>query len=122
MKKCGILISLLLVLSVPGCGKKLASVDATQLLEQSFQTAEPAVQQAVNTATTSLKAGNYTDAARALKPVVDGRPLTAPQSEAVNLALEQFNQAIETDPRLDTKEMYELRAKMFNATHPPDKF
>jgi len=122
MKKCGILISLVLVFSVSGCGNKQASVDATQPLKQSFQTAEPALQQAVATATTSLKAGNYTEAARALKPVIDGRPLTEPQCAAVNMALKQFNQAIDANRSLDTKEMYELRAKMFNATHPPDKY
>jgi len=122
MKKCGIILSLVLVLSPPSCGKRQASVDATQPLKESFQSAEPSIQQAVTTATTSLRAGNYTDAARALNPVVDGRPLTDPQRAAVNVALQQINQAIEADRRLDTKEMYELRAKMFNATHPPNKY
>jgi hypothetical protein len=122
MKKCGIFISLVLIFSVPGCGKREASVDATQPLKQSFQTAEPATQQAITTVTTSLKAGNYIGAARALEPVINGSPLNDPQRAAVNAALQQINQAIDANRSLDTKEMYELRAKMFNATHPPDKY
>jgi len=96
--------------------------DATQPLQQSFQTAEPEVQKAIETVTTSLKAGNYSGAATALAPVVTQRPLTEPQKQAVGVALKQINDAIAADPKLDTKEMYEMRAKMFKALHSGPRF
>ena len=50
-------------LSVLGCKpKQQAAVDASQPLEESFQAAEPAAQQAIATASASLKVGNYAEA------------------------------------------------------------
>jgi hypothetical protein len=46
---------------------------------------------------------------------VANRPLTDPQRQAVGIALQQINKAIAVNPALDTKEMYELRAKMYRA-------
>jgi hypothetical protein len=99
-----------------GCKKKSVTVDATQPLQESFQMAEPEVRKAVATANASLKTGNYAEATKALAPVVEQRVLTEPQKQAVGIAIQQINQAIAADPSLDTKEMYELRAKMFQAT------
>lgn len=97
-------------------------MDASQPLEQSFQTAEPQVQQAVNQATTQLKAGQYAEATRTLAPVVSGRPLTDSQKRAVGLALQQISQSMTANPTLDTREMYELRKKMFKAVHSGPRF
>ena len=97
-------------------------VDATQPLQQSFQTAEPEVQQAIARINTSLKADNYAEATRALAPLVTQRPLTEPQREAVGVALQQINQAVAANPALDTKEMYELRAQMFQAMRRGSRF
>jgi hypothetical protein len=97
------------------CKKKEAQADATQPLQQSFQSAEPETKKVIETVNTSLKAGNYTEATKALAPVVDGRNLTEPQKQAIGIALRQINQAIAANPALDTKEMYELRKKMFRA-------
>jgi aconitase B len=112
------MLSLCLVVAVlavsVGCKKK-APVDATQPLQQSFQQAEPEVQKAIQTATASLKAQNYLEASRALAPIVTGRKLTEAQKDAVGVALHQMNNAIAANPSLDTKEMYELRQKMFQA-------
>ena len=105
-----------------GCTKQDAKADATQPLQQSFQTAEPKVQQAIQTVTTSLRSKNYAEATRALAPVVTGQRLSEPQRQAVGVALQQINQAIATDPSLDTKEMYELRRKMFEAVHNGPRF
>lgn len=110
------------ILGVSGCGKKEAAVDATKPLEESFKTAEPEVQKAVNQVTTQLKAGNYAEATRVLAPVVSGRPLTDSQKQAVGVALKQINQSIAANPSLDTKEMYELRRKMFDAVHRGPRF
>jgi Flp pilus assembly protein TadD len=103
------------------CSKE-SEVDAAQPLEESFQSAEPKVQQAIETVTTSLRAGEYAEATRALEPIVSDRPLTVEQKQAVGVALQQINQAVAADPALDTKEMYDLRAKMFRAVHSGPRF
>ena len=111
-----------MALSSMGCKKKEAQADATQPLQQSFQTAEPETKQVIQTVNTSLKAGNYTEATRALAPVVSRRNLTEPQKQAIGVALQQINQAIAANPALDTKEMYELRQKMFRAVDGGSRF
>jgi hypothetical protein len=103
-----------LALCLLGC-KRTPQVDATQPLQQSFATASPEVQQAIATVNTNLKANNYAEATKALVPVVTQSILTEPQKQAVGVAIQQINQAIAANPALDTKEMYELRAKMFKA-------
>jgi hypothetical protein len=116
-----ILAAVALALSSPGCKKKEAMADATQPLKQSFQTAEPQVKQVIETVNTHLKTGNYTEATRALSPVVAGR-LSEPQKQAIGVALKQINEAIAANPALDTKEMYELRQKMFRAVDGGSRF
>jgi len=104
-----------------GC-KKEAKTDATQPLQQSFQTAESEVKKAIETVNNSLRSGNYSEAARTLAPLVAQRPMTDAQKQAVGVALQQFNQAVAADPALDTKEMYDLRAKMFQAVQSGPRF
>ena len=106
-------VSAVLTLVVVSCGRKQA--DATQPLQQSFKTAEPKVRQAIEAVNAHLKAKDYAAAARTLTPVVLQQRLTQPEAQAVGVALQQLNQAIAADRSLDTKEMYELRAKMFHA-------
>ena len=110
-----------IVVGAPGCGKK-AAPDATQPLQQSFQTAAPEVQQVIAQVNTQLKAGQVAEATRTLAPVVTGRPLNDAQRQAVGMALQQINKAVAANPKLDTKEMYELRARMFNAVHSGPRF
>ena len=101
--------------------KKEEQVDASKPLEQSFQAAEPEIKKAIDTATSNLKSGNYTEASKALAPVTD-RPLTEAQRQAIGLALFQINKAITANPALDTKEMYDLRQKMYRAVDSPKRF
>jgi C4-dicarboxylate-specific signal transduction histidine kinase len=101
--------------------KKESQTDATQPLQQSFEAAEPEVKTAIDTVTTNLKAQNYAEATRALAPVIT-RPLTDQQRQAVGVALNQINEAVAANPALDTKEMYEMRAKMFKAVHSGPRF
>jgi hypothetical protein len=115
------LVPAALVLAMLGCTKQV-QVDAAQPLQQSFQTAEPEVKHAVNTAIASLKASDFPEATRALAPVVTRQNLTEPQKQAVGIALQQINQAVEANPALNTKEMYELRAKMFRAVDGGKRF
>jgi hypothetical protein len=103
-----------LAIFAAGCGKE-TKTDATKPLQQSFEQAEPELKQSIQAVTASLKTGNYTEAAKALAPVVSDRKLTEPQKQAIGLALQQINQALAANPALDTKEMYELRLRMFKA-------
>jgi hypothetical protein len=120
-RSLGLAVLLVIVAGAPGCGKK-AAPDATQPLRQSFQTAAPEVQQVIAQVNTQLKAGQVAEATRTLAPVVSGRPLTDPQRQAVGVALQQINKAVAANPKLDTKEMYELRARMFKAVHSGPRF
>jgi hypothetical protein len=111
------LVALSLVCCVPGCGRKAQSVDASKPLQQSFQSAEAPVQQAIAGATASLKRGDYADAARTLGPLATRSDLTVEQRQAMGLALRQMNQAMAANPRLNTREMYELRQKLLQAAY-----
>lgn len=106
-----------LLLVAVSCGRKETEVDASQTLQESFKTAEPKVKQAIEAVNVHLRTNNYTAAARTLAPVVLQHRLTEPERQAVGVVLEQINQGIAADRSLDTKEMYELRAKMFQAVH-----
>ena len=103
------------VFCLAGCHKD-SRVDASRSLEQSFQSSEPEVKQAIAVATNSLKAGDYTEMARAMDPVLSsGRQLTQAQKQAVELLFQQINQTLEADPSRDSKELYELRVKLHRA-------
>lgn len=115
-----LLVAVILVVFCSGC-KKSVETDASRPLQQSFQSAEPEVKQAIDTVNNNLKSGNYAEATKALAPVVS-RPLTEPQKQAVGLALQQINQAITLNPNLDTKEMYEMRAKLYRAVDGGKRF
>ena len=115
----GIWTALLLV--GVGCRQE-AAPDATQPLQQSFQTAEPEVQRVISQVNTQLKAGQVAEATRTLVPVVTSQSLSEPQKQAIGVALQQINRSIAANPKLDTKEMYELRAKMFQAVHGSKRF
>ena len=115
-----LIVTAALALGTWSCGQKQA--DATQPLQESFQTAEPEVKQTIAAVNTSLRGGDYAEATRALNPIVTERVLRVPQKQAVGVALQQINQAIAADPALDTKEMYEMRARMFQAVHRGPRF
>lgn len=93
--------------------KQEATTDAAKPLEQSFATAAPEVKQNIQAVNANLKSGNYIEAVRQLDPVLNTPNLTPEQSQAVAITLKQVNDAIAANPALDTKEMYELRKKMF---------
>jgi hypothetical protein len=118
-----VVIAFALLLGCVGCKKAEApAADASQLLQQSFATAAPEVKQGIDTVNTNLKAGNYAKVTEALMPIVSRQQLTEEQKRAVSTALLQINQAIAADPKLDSKEMYELRAKMFEAVRKGSRF
>ena len=110
-----------LALSLASC-KKQNPGDATQPLKETFQQAEPEIKKTIERVDTSLKAGNVPEATRALESIVTGRDMTQAQKDAVGVALNRINQAIAANPALDTKEMYELRAKMFKSLQSGSRF
>jgi len=126
MKFSGLFLHLLvlaLTFTVSGCKQKEApATDAAQKLQQSFETAAPEVKQSIAAVSSGLKAGNYADVTRELTPIVTQQQLTMEQKQAVSSALAQINQAIAADPSLDSKEMYELRAKMFESLRRGSRF
>ena len=105
-----------------GCKKADAPLDATQPLAESFKVADPAVQGKIQAVNTGLSTGNYLAAAQAMEPVLAQPNLTEPQKQAIGLALAQMNQAIAANPSLDSKEFYEIRARMFQAMRGKSRF
>lgn len=108
------------LLAMSACKQK--SNDASQPLTQSFEAAEPATKQAIQSVSTHLKSGNYTEAAKSLVPVLNQTSFTPDQKRAIGLALDQMNKAVQENPTLDTKEMYDLRQRMFRAVHNAKEF
>jgi hypothetical protein len=107
----------LLLLCAAGCGDKKAAVDATGALHEAFQSAEPETRRSIETVNLHLRAGDYAAAARTLLPVVTQRPLNPEERQAVAQALEQINRGVAANPAQDTKELYELRARLFQIIH-----
>ena len=60
--------------------------------------------------------------AKSLPPILNQPNLTAQQKRAIGLALDQMNKAVAENPALDTKEMYELRQRMFRAVDGGPRF
>jgi D-alanyl-D-alanine carboxypeptidase len=117
------ILALVLALVVSGCKKKEArSEDAAQMLQQSFTSATPEVKESIAIVSSSLKTGDYAAVTRELTPIVTRQQLTVELKQAVSSALVQINQAIAADPNLDSKELYELRAKMFESLRRGSRF
>ncbi len=110
-KLLSVLVAVVASQWVMSCSKD-KKADATKPLQQSFQGAEPEVKQAIVTVNTGLRAGNYAEVAKGLDPILARTNLTQQQKHALGVALQQLNQAVGSNPALDTKEMFELRAKM----------
>ena len=97
-----------------GC-KKESHPDAGQRLEQSFQRAEPEVKKTIAAVSSDLHNGKYIEAARTLEPVLAARRLTPQQKEDVGLLFQEISRAVAADPSIDSKELYEVRLKLFRA-------
>lgn len=116
---------LAIAFALPGSGCKkpgATAADAAQKLQASFATAPPEVKQSIATVNAGLAAGDYAAVTRELTPIVTRQPLTVEQKQAVSAALGQINQAITANPNLDSKELYELRAKMFESLRQGPRF
>jgi hypothetical protein len=111
------------LLSLAGCHRKEAATDATKPLAQSFDGARPDVKQAIEAVNARLRSRDYVGAIRTLTPVVENAgKLTEQQKQAAGTALRQVNEALATNPALDTKELYEERRKLAKALNPGLRF
>jgi hypothetical protein len=112
--KSSFVLALALALLTPGCKKaEPPATDASQMLQQAFETAEPAVKESIASVVTNLKAKNYTEVAKALDQIVSKRQVTEEQKQAIMTAVLQIGEAIATDPKINTPELSALRAKIF---------
>jgi hypothetical protein len=109
------LVLALATLLVLSCRRQDDSQNPAGMLNESFRTGSPETQSQITAASSHLQSGDYRSAALALAPVVSQQQLTEAQRAAVSAALVQMNQAVATDPKLNTRDMYEARAKMFQA-------
>jgi len=83
------------------------------MLQQAFETAEPAVKESITSVVTNLKAKNYLDVVKALDAIVSKRPVNEAQKQAIMTALLQVGEAIAADPKINTPELSSTRAKIF---------
>jgi hypothetical protein len=102
-------------LVVLGCGKQAASESPAELIEQSFQQATPETKETIQTVAASLKAKEFLAAARSLATALNKDSFTPAQKHAVGAVLNQINEAIAADPKLNSQEMFTLREKIFQA-------
>ena len=115
MKRFPVAGSLLLISFLfcsAGCGNHQAKVDATKPLQESFQGASPEVQTRIEAVNASLRAGDYNAAVDTLLPVVNGQQLSEAQRRAAALSLQQINQAIAANPKIDSAELFKKRRQL----------
>ena len=102
-----------LAVCLAACQKSPEGVDATRLLSQAFDTAQPEVKQNIRATVTGLQSKDYLEALRSLTiAVANSSTLTEEQKHAAGVALQQVNQAVGANPALDSKEMHEQRTKL----------
>lgn len=112
--KSSFVLALLLALLTPGCKKaEPPAVDASQMLQQSFEAAEPAVKESIASVVTNLKAKNYVEVTKSLDQIVSKRQVTEEQKQAIMTTLLQIGEAMAADPKINTPELSAMRSKIF---------
>lgn len=112
-----VLLPLLAVALLAGCGKPSTPEATAEKLKESFAKAEAPQQELVAQATTALKSGDYTRALSTLDRAVQMRPADAAQKQAVGQMIQQTRQAVQKDPRLNTPQLYKAMADLIHSTH-----
>ena len=79
---------------VPGTPAEAAASVDTSKLEAAFQTAEPAVKSAVDTAVTAIKGADYSGAVTQLQSLAGKFQLTPEQQQAVNDVIAKVQKAL----------------------------
>jgi len=112
--KLSFALALALTLLTPGCKKEEApTTDASALLEQAFEAEAPAVKETITAVVANLKAKNFAEVTEALDQMVSKRKVTEAQKQAILTALLQINEAVGTDPKLNTPEQSAMRSRIF---------
>lgn len=70
------------------------------------------VQTRIEAVNASLRAGDYNAAVDTLLPVVNGQQLSEAQRRAAALSLQQINQAIAANPKIDSAELFKKRRQL----------
>jgi outer membrane protein assembly factor BamD (BamD/ComL family) len=107
-----------LALAVAGCGGKRTSAKAVaEQLQQSFEKADAPVKQEVAQASAALQAGQYVQALRTLDRVAQTQPVNEAQKQAVGLLIQQTQQAVRQNPKLNSPELYKAMSDLVTRVH-----
>lgn len=107
-----------LALAVAGCGGKRTSAKAAaEQLQQSFEKADAPVKQEVAQAGAALQAGQYAQALRTLDRVAQTQPVNDAQKQAVGLLIQQTQQAVRQNPKLNSPELYKAMSDLITRVH-----
>jgi len=112
-----------------GCKRQEAKVvEVTKVVDQSFKTAEPEARQVVAAAAVTLQAAakesdiprrreGYIQVLVPLKNMVARGNLSREQIQAIHKVFNEVAQAVQKDPRLNTKELYNAQNALAQALH-----
>jgi hypothetical protein len=107
-----------MALLAAGCAAKNTTPQvAAQQLQQSFQKAEAPIVEEVVQASTALQASNYSQAVIIMNQVAQAQPLNASQVQAVDALLIQTRKAIERNPKLDSRQLYQAMSELLVRAH-----
>lgn len=115
--KRALILPLIVVATLTGCGKKPTPNATAEQLKQSFAKAEAPQQDLVAQAGAALKSGDYTRALQTVDRAVQMRPADAAQKQAVGQLILQTRQAVQKDPQLNTPQLYKAMADLIQSTH-----
>jgi hypothetical protein len=108
----------LCALSLLTCGCKKSEppvADTSPALQQAFESADPALKERVAAVAADVKAKKLVDATKALDQLVSSARLTDAQAQAISNTILEMNEVAANNPEVDSKEMYDLRSKMFQS-------
>src|SRR5436190_7993362 len=101
-----------------GCSSKSQSAKLTaEKLQKSFEKAEPSVAQEVLQAGSAFQASNYTQAILIMDRVTQARTMDDGQKKAVDDLIIQTRQAVQRNPKLDKRQLYQALSDLFIKVH-----
>lgn len=124
-----LLTAAVVIVTNAGCKRQGSeAVEVAKALEQSFQAANPETKQAVaasvaamnaaaGQAELSAKSAHYIEAMAPMKNLVAGGSLSREQVQAAKTVFQQVNKAVQKDPRLATKQMYDAQNALAQALY-----
>ncbi len=110
-------ISVVVVVTLIGCGKNQSAKDAAKQLQKSFEKANASIKQEVVQAGDALQAGDYARAMTIMNQVVQAQPIDEAQKKAVDALIIQTRQAVRQNPKLDSAELYKATSDLLVRVH-----